>query len=67
MLSPIVNTDKQMSAAMLKALTLHETFCIMSKINSVNENSVKEFIASRFNRDLANEFSSDFLFNSQVV
>jgi hypothetical protein len=67
MLSPIVNTDKQMSAAMLKALTLHETFCTMSKITSVTENSVREFIASRFNRNLANEFNPDFLFNSQVV
>jgi hypothetical protein len=64
-MSPIVNTDKKMPKTMLEALTLHETFCVASKINSVTTDQVKQFLEQRFSKKLADQFRDDYLFNSQ--
>jgi hypothetical protein len=64
-MSPIVNTDQKMSKAMLEALTLHETFCVTSKIDSVTIEQVKQFLQQRFGQKLADQFDSKYLFNSQ--
>ena len=62
-MSPIVNTDVKMPKKMLKALTLHETFCVASGIDSVTEQQVKEFLAKRCN--FADDFKPEYLFSSQ--
>jgi protoporphyrinogen oxidase len=63
-MSPIVNTEVKMSKQMMQALTLHETFCIASKIHTVTEQQVKEFLTKRFSEKLANQFSTSFLFST---
>ena len=65
-MSPYVNTDIKMSKKMLEALSLHETFCIMSNINTVTESSVKEWLEKNFNKKISDDFKSDYLFNNQV-
>jgi hypothetical protein len=64
-LSPIVNTDVKMSAKMMDALGLHETRCIVTGVHEVTEESVKAFLANRYNEKLANSFEPKFLFSSQ--
>lgn len=66
-MTPYVNVDVKMSKDMLRALTLHEFFCIGLKIESVTEESVKSFLKERFNEKLANGFKPEFLFSSQVA
>jgi hypothetical protein len=50
----------------LKALTMHEFYCIGSKIKEVTPESVREFLLARYNKKLANKFKPEFLFNTQV-
>jgi hypothetical protein len=66
-MSPIVNTEQKMSKAMLDALTLHETFCVASRIETVTAEQVKEFLVKRFSQKLADQFDPKYLFNSQEV
>jgi len=61
-MSPIVNTDIKMPKKMLEALTLHETYCIVSNINSVTESSVKEWLLKNFNQEISNSFKPEYLF-----
>jgi hypothetical protein len=64
-MSPIVNTDVKMPKQMLRALTLHETFCVASRIQTVTTEQVKQFLTDRFSEKLANQFDPKFLFSSQ--
>jgi hypothetical protein len=64
-MSPIVNTDVKMSKSMLEALTLHETFCVASRIDSVTTEQVKNFISKRFSQKLADQFDPKYLFNTR--
>jgi len=64
-MSPIVNTDVKMPKQMLQALTLHETFCVASRIQTVTAEQVKQFLTDRFGEKLANQFDPKFLFSSQ--
>lgn len=66
-MSPIVNTDQKIPKAMLEALTLHETFCVASKIDAVTTEQVKQFLQQRFGKKLADQFDPKYLFNNQVV
>jgi hypothetical protein len=66
-MSPIVNTEQKMSKAMLDGLTLHETFCVASRIETVTAEQVKEFLVKRFSQKLADQFDPKYLFNSQEV
>lgn len=66
-MSPIVNTDVKMSKAMLEALTLHETFCIASRVDNVTTEQVKQFISKRFSQKLADQFDPIYLFSNQDV
>ena len=61
-MKPYVNTDVKMSKKMLDALSLHETFCIMSNIEEVTESSVRNWLLSSFNESIAKEFKSDYLY-----
>lgn len=65
-MSPIVNTDVKMPKKMLKALTLHETFCVASNINNVTPEQVKQFLLERFDKKLAEQFNPSYLFNNQA-
>jgi hypothetical protein len=64
-MSPIVNTDQKIPKTMLEALTLHETYCVASGIDSVTVDQVKEFLVKRFGQSLADKFKSEYLFRSQ--
>jgi hypothetical protein len=48
-------------------LTLHETFCVASRIETVTAEQVKEFLVKRFSQKLADQFDPKYLFNSQEV
>lgn len=61
-MTPTVNVDVPMSKTMLEALTLHETFCIASGIESVSHESVYEFLSQRFGDQVANKFKPDYLY-----
>jgi len=61
-MKPYVNTDIKMPKTMLEALSLHETFCIMSNINTVTELSVKEWLVKNFNQKIAEAFKSEYLY-----
>jgi hypothetical protein len=65
-LSPYVNVDVKMPKDILKALTMHEFYCIGSKIKEVTPESVRKFLLARYNEKLANKFKPEFLFNTQV-
>jgi hypothetical protein len=65
-MSPIVNTEVKMPQHMLEALTLHETYCVMSSITKVNENEVRQWLLKNFDQNMSDEFNSDYLFNTQV-
>ena len=60
-MTPYVNTSKKMSKRLLEALTLHEFSCSAKNIQSVTEESVRQFLESRFNKKLADQFSVDCL------
>ena len=61
-MTPTVNVDIPMSKPMLNALTLHETFCVASGIESVTEQSVHEFLTNRFGEQVANQFKPEYLY-----
>jgi hypothetical protein len=64
-LSPIVNTEIKMPAKMLNALSLHETRCVVTGVQSVTEESVKTFLTERYGEKLASTFNPKFLFSIQ--
>ena len=61
-MTPIVNVDVPMTKAMLDALTLHETFCVASGIETVTHESVCEFLFQRFGEHVANKFKPEYLY-----
>jgi hypothetical protein len=66
-LSPIVNTEIKMPAKMLNALSLHETRCVVTGVQSVTDESVKAFLTERYGEKLASTFNPKFLFSIQGV
>jgi hypothetical protein len=62
-LSPYVNVDVKMPKDVLEALTLHEFYCIGSKIKEVTPESVREFLTLRYSEKMANKFKPEYLFN----
>ena len=61
-MTPTVNTDVPMPKAMLNALTLHETYCMASGIETVTHESVCEFLSQRFGEQVANKFKPEYLY-----
>jgi hypothetical protein len=61
-MTPLVNVDVPMPKTMLDALTLHETYCIASGINTVTHESVYEFLSQRFGDQVANKFKPEYLY-----
>lgn len=61
-MTPTVNVDVPMTKAMLDALTLHETYCVASGIETVTHESVCEFLSQRFGDQVANQFKPHYLY-----
>jgi hypothetical protein len=64
-LSPYVNVDVKMPKDILEALTLHEFYCIGSKIKEVTPESVREFLTLRYSEKMANKFKPEYLISNQ--
>ena len=62
-LSPYVNVDVKMPKDILEALTMHEFYCIGSKIKEVTPESVREFLTARYSKKIADKFKPEYLFN----
>jgi hypothetical protein len=54
-----------MPAKMLNALSLHETRCVVTGVQSVTDESVKAFLTERYGEKLASTFNPKFLFSIQ--
>lgn len=67
MLSPYVNVDIKMSATMLRALSLYETFCVVQQKHTTTEDEIRSFLADRFSQKLADKFDPRFVFTAQDV
>ena len=66
-LLPIVNTDTKMSKKMLDALTLFETYCVVSNIQSVTYQSVIDYLTSHYGTELSQYFKPQYLISNQDV
>ena len=64
-LSPFVNVEVKMPKDILKALTMHEFNCVGNQINSVTEESVKEFLVKRYSQSMADKFKPKYLLSIQ--
>jgi hypothetical protein len=64
-LLPIVNTETKMPKKMLDALTLFETYCVVSNINSVTYQSVIDYLTSHYGIELSQRFKPQYLFSTQ--
>jgi len=49
----------------LRALTMHEFYCIGSEIKEVTTQSVKEFLTDRYGKKMSDKFKTEYLFNIQ--
>lgn len=65
-MSPIVNTEVQMPKDVFDALVLHETYCVVSGIESTTPESVKQWLFNRFGETIADKFDESYLFNNRV-
>jgi hypothetical protein len=63
-MSPIVNTEINMPQDIFDAIVLHETYCVVSGIETITPESVKEWIFDRMGKDLADKFDPSYLFSS---
>jgi hypothetical protein len=64
-LLPIVNTEVKMPKKMLDALTLFETYCVVSNISSVTYQSVIDYLTSHYGIELSQHFKPEYLFSTQ--
>jgi hypothetical protein len=49
----------------LRALVLHEFNCVGKQINSVTEESVKQFLLNRYSQSMADKFKPEYLLSIQ--
>jgi hypothetical protein len=61
-MTPTVNVDVSMPKPILDALTLHETYCVASGIDTVTEQSVHKFLINKFGEQVANQFKPKYLY-----
>lgn len=66
-LLPLVNTEAKMPKKVLEALTMHECFCMFSGIKSVTEDSVRNYLETKFGKDISEKFKPEFLLTSQAA
>lgn len=65
-MSPFVNVEVKMPKDILKALTIHEFYCIGSDIKEVSAESVQEFLTDRYSKKMADKFKTEYLFSIQA-
>jgi hypothetical protein len=64
-LFPYVNVDVKMPKDILRALTMHEFYCIGSEIKEVTSESVQEFLVERYSQSMADKFKPEYLISNQ--
>jgi hypothetical protein len=64
-LFPYVNVDVKMPKDILRALTMHEFYCIGSEIKEVTSESVQEFLVKRYSQSMADKFKPEYLISNQ--
>ena len=64
-LSPFVNVEVKMPKDILRALITHEFNCVGKQINSVTEESVKQFLLDRYSQSMADKFKPEYLLSIQ--
>ena len=65
-MSPIVNTEIKMPKDIFEALVVHETYCMVSGIESTTPEAVKEWLFNRYGQPIAEKFNKSYLFNNQA-
>lgn len=65
-MSPIVNTEVKMPKDIFDALVLHETYCVVSGIESTTPEQVKDWLFNRFGHGISNKFKESYLINNQA-
>jgi hypothetical protein len=65
-MSPIVNTEVKMPKDIFDALVLHETYCMVSGIDSTTPEAVKEWLFKRYGTPISEKFKESYLFNNQA-
>lgn len=63
-MTPMVNVDVKMPKALLRVLSLHETFCVVSGITEVTHDDVVRFIQEKAGDQMASLFKSEYLVSS---
>jgi hypothetical protein len=66
-MTPIVNVDVKMPKAVLRVLSLHETFCVVSGITEVTHDQVVSFIKEKAGDNTAILFRSEYLVSSPTA
>lgn len=66
-MTPMVNVDVKMPASVLRVLSLHETFCVMSGITEVSHDDVIRFIKEKAGDKVASLFRPEFLISSPAI
>lgn len=66
-MSPIVNTEVAMPKDIFDALVLHETYCVVSGIESTTPESVKQWLFNRFGETITDKFQDSYLFSNQAT
>ena len=64
-LSPYVNVEVKMPKDILRALITHEFNCVGKQIDSVTEESVKQFLLDRYDLSMSEKFKPEYLINIQ--
>jgi hypothetical protein len=66
-MTPMVNVDVKMPKAVLRVLSLHETFCVVSGITEVTQDQVLDFIKEKAGDKVASLFRPEFLISSPAT
>lgn len=66
-MTPIVNVDVKMPKTLLRVLSLHETFCVVSGITEVTHDQVVDFIKEKAGDTTASLFRSEYLVSSPTA
>lgn len=65
-LLPVLNTEEKMPRKMFDALSLFETYCAVSGIDSVTYQQVIDYLTSHYGAELSQHFMPKYLFSTQV-
>jgi hypothetical protein len=66
-MTPLVNVDVKMPKALLRVLSLHETFCVVSGITDVTHDEVVSFIKKKAGEKVASLFRAEHLISSPAT